>query len=293
MKKTLAILLALIMSTSVALVACSDSADDNGDDGDFVVDWENEDLDINGETEAPETDENGETIKAPENTNNGGSSSNSGATNMEAVNDTVYVLYDANIREKANTKTTTNILGEAPFGTALKRTEKNSTWSKVTYVTDSGSTVEGYIMNELITTNKQTITFVKQETVVGEGENQTKAPVVSKFVDSSNYRLRKCPLADKFPHSVTLELGEKGQVKGTKEVTVLEVSEDKMWAKIEVKAGDLNLKDAQGRYEDDKNCTNPVYSTKVEVGYVPYKFLEISKGSNSGSSQQPGITPVG
>ena len=295
MKKTLAILLALIMSTSVALVACNNSSDDNGDDGDFVVDWD-EDLDFDGgETEAPETDENGETIKAPENTNtnNGGSSSNTGATNMETVNDTVYVLYDANIREKASSKTSSKVLGKAPFGAALTRSAKNSAWSKVTYKTDSGSTVEGYIMNELITTNKQTITFVKQETVVGEGENQTKAPVVSKFVDSSNYRLRKCPLADKFPHSVTLELGEKGQVKGTKEVTVLEVSEDKMWAKIEVKAGDLNLKDAQGRYEDDKNCTNPVYSTKVEVGYVPYKFLEISKGSNSGSSQQPGITPVG
>ena len=294
MKKTLAILLALIMSTSVALVACNNSSDDNGDDGDFVVDWDDEDLDFDGgETEAPETDENGETIKAPENTNtnNGGSSSNTGATNMETVNDTVYVLYDANIREKASSKTSSKVLGKAPFGAALTRSAKNSAWSKVTYKTDSGATIEGYISNELVTTNKQTITFIKQETVTGEGENQTTVSVVSKFVDSSNYRLRYFPLANGYPHTVTLELGEKGQVNGTKEVTVLEISEDKMWAKIEVKAGDLNLKDSQGRYAPES--TTPVYSTKVEVGYVPYKFLEISKGSNSGSSQQPGVTPVG
>ena len=71
--------------------------------------------------------------------------------NMESINDTVYVLYDANIRDKTNTRAT--ILVKAPFGAALVRSAKNSAWSKVTYVTDSGAAIEGYVMNELITTN--------------------------------------------------------------------------------------------------------------------------------------------
>ena len=279
MKKTLAILLALIMSTSVALVACNNSSNDNGDDGDFVVDWDDEDLDFDGgETEAPETDENGETIKAPENTNNGGSSSNTGATNMETVNDTVYVLYDANIREKASSKTSSKVLGKAPFGAALTRSAKNSAWSKVTYKTDSGATIEGYISNELVTTNKQTVTFIKQETVTGEGENQTTAPVVSKLKGTTNYRLRYFPLASGYPHAVTLELGEIGQILGGTEVTVLEVSEDKMWAKVTSTKVD---KPVSGDYK--KNYTS------TATGYIPYEFLEMS-GNSSGSNQPD--TPV-
>ena len=281
MKKTLAILLALIMSTSVALVACNNSSNDNGDDGDFVVDWDDEDLDFDGgETEAPETDENGETIKAPENTNtnNGGSSSNTGATNMETVNDTVYVLYDANIREKASSKTSSKVLGKAPFGAALTRSAKNSAWSKVTYKTDSGATIEGYISNELVTTNKQTVTFIKQETVTGEGENQTTAPVVSKLKGTTNYRLRYFPLASGYPHAVTLELGEIGQILGGTEVTVLEISEDKMWAKVTSTKVD---KPVSGDYK--KNYTS------TATGYIPYEFLEMS-GNSSGSNQPD--TPV-
>ena len=274
MKKTLAILLALIMSTSVALVACSDSSsDDVGDDG-FVVDWGDEDLDFD-ETDAPETDENGETVKAPENTNTN-TNSGSTATNMETVNDTVYVLYDANIREKASSKASSKVIGKAPFGVALTRSAMNSTWSKITYKTDSGATVEGYISNELVTTNKQTVTFIKQETVTGEGENQTTAPVVSKLKGTTNYRLRHFPLANGYPHKVTLELGEIGQILGGTEVTVLEVSEDKMWAKISCTKVD---KPESGDYK--KNYTS------TATGYIPYEFLELA-GSESGSQQPSG-----
>ena len=54
MKKTLAILLALIMSASVALVSCNESSNNNVDeDDDFVVDFGGNDID----TQEPETDE--------------------------------------------------------------------------------------------------------------------------------------------------------------------------------------------------------------------------------------------
>ena len=144
MKKTLAILLALIMTASVALVSCneSDTTDDNNDD--FVVDFEGGD--INNATKEPETDENGETIHTSNNgssNNNNNNNSGSSSSTMTQVNDTVYVLYKAKLRESA--KETSKVLVDIPFATAVSRAEKNSKWSKVTY---GGYT--GYVMNDLV-----------------------------------------------------------------------------------------------------------------------------------------------
>ena len=194
--------------------------------------------------------------------------------NMEAINDTVYVLYDANIRDKTNTKAT--ILGKAPFGAALVRSAKNSAWSKVTYVTDSGAAIEGYVMNELITTNKQTVTFVEQKNADG-GE------VVTKLKGSSTYRLRHFPLANGYPHTVTLELSEIGLIYGGTEVTVLSVSEDKMWAYIRCSYVDMRMPD--GEY-----CRN---NFEEHEGYIVYEFLEISDDNTEDSAQQPVGSAVG
>ena len=61
MKKTLAILLALIMSASVALVSCNDSSSTTDDENDdFVVDFAGDN--INDESKDVETNEKGETI---------------------------------------------------------------------------------------------------------------------------------------------------------------------------------------------------------------------------------------
>lgn len=268
MKKTLAILLALIMTASVALVSCNKNegpTDDDGDD-DFVIDFGGEE--VNGET----TDSTGDVSDDPSKE----TKEKEDPDAMDTVNDTVYVLYNANIREEASTKKSVDILATAPFGAALKRSAKNDEWSKVTYTTESGSTVSGYVSNELVTTNKQTVTFVKQETVTGEGENQTTAPVVSKLKGTDVYRLRHYPLASGYPHSVSLELGEVGQIQGGTEVTVLELSEDKMWAKISSKAVDVAV---NGEYT--KNYTSE------ETGYVPYEFLEISGNGSSGGQSGP------
>ena len=275
MKKTLAILLALIMSASVALVAC-DNADEPpaDDDDDFVIDFAGAE-DNNDPTEKPETDKNGETIKP---SGNSGSNNNSGssntATTMQTVNDTVYVLYKAKIRE--NTKDTSKVLAEAPFGTTLSRSEKNSKWSKVTY-----NGVVGYIMNDLVTTNADTITFEDQG-VAGEGENAEKVYPTSKLVGTSKYRLRYYPLADGYPHSLVMlstdELGQAGQILGGTEVTVLEVSKDKMWAKVKCTKVDVAVNgEFKGNY------------TSTATGYIPYSFLEVGANSgNSGSNDGPG-----
>ena len=281
MKKTLAILLALLMTTSVALVSCNNSTNDTDDDDDFMIgdDWENFG---DEENENPETDENGETIKVP-NGGNSGNSGNSGTvtTDMQEINDKVYVLYTANIREKASSKTSTKILAQAAFGTELSRSHVGTSWSKVSYKTESGATVEGYVSNELITTKKETVTFAKPEKVPGEGENQTTEAVVSKLkpLEGKNYRLRHFPLANGYPHTVTLELGEVGQIKGGTEVTILELSEDKMWAKVKCTAVDIPT---NGNY--------PKTYGETAEGYIPYEFIE---ASGSGSSNQPGGPSAG
>ena len=270
MKKTLAILLALIMTTSVALVSCNNSETPDDENDDFVVDFDGGN--INGDTDEIETDENGETINTSNN-NNSGNSGNSGSSSssgsMTQTNDTVYVLYQAKIRETA--KETGKVLTEVPFGSQVSRAEKNTKWSKVTY-----NGVTGYIMNDLVTTNAETVTFEDQG-VAGEGENAAKVYPTSKLVGTTNYRLRYYPLADGYPHTLVLlesnDLGEKGQILGGTEVTILEISKDKMWAKVTCTKVDIPV---NGEYK--KNYTS------TETGYIPYSFLEVGANSNSGSS---------
>ena len=270
MKKTLAILLALIMTASVALVSCneSDTTDDNNDD--FVVDFEGGD--INNDTKEPETDENGETINTSNNgsSNNNNNNSGSSSSTMTQVNDTVYVLYKAKLRESA--KETSKVLVEIPFATAVSRAEKNSKWSKVTY---GGYT--GYVMNDLVTTSIDTVTFEDQG-VAGDTEGAAKVYPTSKVSGTGNVRLRYYPLADGYPHSLVLldanDLGEIGQILGGTEVTILEVSKDKMWAKVTCAKVD---KPVNGEYKKNYTAT--------ETGYIPYSFLDAGANSNNGSSQ--------
>ena len=272
MKKTLAILLALIMSASVALVSCNESSNNNVDeDDDFVVDFGENDID----TQEPETDENGETLK-PTNTNtnnnnNNNNNNNTSNTTMESVNDTVYVLYTANIREQASDKSSVDVLGTAPFGASLTRSEKNSKWSKVTYTKD-GSTVTGYIANDLITTNAKAVNFI-------EKKNEDGSAVITKIkstINANNAIVRKFPLADGYPNTFKVldsdEFGASSIVaqipKGTDNITVVSVSEDGVWAYVK----------GTGKLYNGGNPSTE--STTVE-GYTLYSNLEIAGNSSS------------
>ncbi len=277
MKKTLVILLALIMATSVAVTACEEeTTNDPSNQNQF-------EMNFGDDTSSDEviTDESGNIITDESENENDKDTSNGTNSNEQIVNDTVYVLHNAKIRKKSSPKVTNTSeeLGTVPFGTAVTRTARLTYWSKISYKTESGATIEGYVSNQLITTNIDTITFIKQETVTGEGEAQTTTPVVSKVKAGSNYRLRQYPLADQFPHDVTIEIAEeKGMILDGTQVTVLEVSKDNMWAKVEVAAGSLNIKNAKGSY-GKKEDGDQVFSTNVEVGYVPYTYLEIAGAS--------------
>lgn len=258
MKKILAILLALMMTASVALVSCDDSSSADADgpadfNGDFVVDDEDEG---DGSGEADEDDE-GEENKS--NT----------STTMEAASGNVYVLFTAKIREtpKENGKV---LFDNVPFGTELTRTKANSKWTEVTY---QGKT--GYIMNDIIG-SKESSTFV-------EKKNEDGSAVVTKIKDSlggaNNAIIRKFPLADGVPKDFTiLEKDEfdpgsiVGQIpKGTENITVISVSEDNKWAYVE----------GTGTVFENGASAN---KTDVIKGYTLYSNLEIAGSATSGSS---------
>ena len=272
MKKLLAILLALMMIVSLTLVSCTDSSSDTDDENDdFVADFEGDVVD--GDTTPPETDENGETVKPSNGNNSNNNNNNTNTTTMEKVNDTVYVLYTAKIREEASTKTSVDVLGTAPFGAQLSRTEKNSKWSKVSYNKD-GTVITGYIANDLITTNVNSVTFV-------EKKNEDGTPVVTKIKDTlgsnaQNAIVRKMPLANGYPNTFKVldsdEFSSSSIVaqipKGTANITVVSVSADGVWAYVK----------GQGRAYDNGNSAAAL--SEVE-GYTLYSNLEIAGNSPS------------
>ena len=262
MKKILAILLALMMASSVALVSCdnSSSTDDEGPadfDGAFVDDEEDE-----GEgSDKADAEEDGDN----ENKNNT-------STTMEEVNDTVYLLYPAKIREKASDKDSVAVNGEAPFGATLARTGKNTKWSKVTYTKD-GSTITGYVSNDLISTNANAVKF-------DEKKNEDGSAVVTAIKENlggkNNAIVRKYPLANGTPNTFNV-LDEKefnaksiaGQIaKGSQDITLVAVSADGVWAKI---------KGTGVVFENGA----PTTKTEVIEGYTLYSNLVIAGSSSS------------
>ncbi len=281
MKKTLVILLALIMATSVAVTACEEESSNNTESQYEMI--------FDDSSSNVVTDESGNEVVSTDESGNTNTDTPGVATDGEVVNDTIYVLHSAAIREKSSKKATntTAAIGSIPFGASAKRTWKGEFWSKITYETN-GKTVEGYVSNQLITSNIDTVTFIKQEIVTGEGENQTVAPVVSKLkADPQNYRLREYPLAKGYPHDVTIEIAaEKGQVAPGTEVTVLEVSKDEMWAKIRVEAGKLNILNDKGSY-GTVEAKDQKFSSEAAEGYVLYSYLEIAETNNSTNNDGP------
>lgn len=137
MKKTLALLLALMMILTVSLTACdggntpNNSGDDFEDDDGFVMNTGNQ---------TEDTDDTGA------DTNNSG--------NWEPVSVTIFVLGNGlNIRSAADTKDS-DILGKANIGDSFVATEADSKWYKITY---EGK--EAYVSAEYVTINQAEATF--------------------------------------------------------------------------------------------------------------------------------------
>lgn len=154
MKKTLAILLALLAAASITLTSCQNDGrepvnDDNWDDQDNeYVDTDN---DTTADTSKDTTNDN--------NNNNENNNNNNNNSGWVEKNDTVYagVLLVLRGTPSANGEN----LAEIPYGTALARAESNGTWDKVTYGDKTG-----YVMHVYVATNNGAFNYTNVETPV-------------------------------------------------------------------------------------------------------------------------------
>jgi hypothetical protein len=146
MKKTIALLLALITMLTLTLASCSKNNEEEEGLGDFEFNFEG-----NG------------TAKSTGSTDASGNIVNTGE--FITATGTSYILHPVKVREKA--KNGSQTIGTANWGAAVELVEKNNTWTKIKFTdTASGATLEGYVRNELLTGDKQAVTKVDLETAV-------------------------------------------------------------------------------------------------------------------------------
>ena len=141
MKKTLAILLALLMVGSIVFVACDSTGRTPVNDG-FDDDGDNDYIDESEEEDSESTDSTTESE----------SQTQTGNDNYGWVdkNDTVYAGYGMNLY--ANTSTSSEkIYTGIKAGDALTRISSNDQWDKVS-VTVNGDTKTGYVQSKWVST---------------------------------------------------------------------------------------------------------------------------------------------
>ena len=154
---------------------------------------------------------------------------------LEEASATVYALYDANIRKEASLDHEVEILITVSFMEEMKLLAKNDMWSYVEY-DDNGTKIEGYIANDLITTDKKAITFTEV--------SSTKATIKTDLGGANNANVRKSPLANGYPHEFTVLETEGfnnssiiGQLAKGTEVVILGVSmvddNNQKWAYVQ------------------------------------------------------------
>lgn len=141
MKKTIALLLALITMLTLTLASCNKDKEGEEDlGGDFEFNFEN-----NGTGKATgATDASGNAVNTNE---------------FIAASGTSYILHPVKVREKAKNNSAT--IGTADWGAAVELVERNNTWTKIKFTdTASGANLEGYVRNELLTGDKKAVTKV-------------------------------------------------------------------------------------------------------------------------------------
>ena len=154
---------------------------------------------------------------------------------LENASATVYALYSANIRKEMSLDAGVEILTTVLFGSEMKLLAKNDMWSMVEY-DDNGTKIEGYIANDLITTDKNAVTFTNGAVF--------KTTIKTDLGGANNANVRKYPLANGYPHEFTVLEVEAfndgsiiGQIAKGAEVSVLGVSmvedDGQKWAYVE------------------------------------------------------------
>ncbi|MBP3315292.1 MAG: SH3 domain-containing protein [Clostridia bacterium] len=244
MKKTLALLLALIMMLSMTMVSCNNEEEPDETDDDFEFNFDDPTGDATGDSTGDPTDENGE------NNNNG---------DFVAASGTSYILHPVKVRKEA--KKSSSTIGVAAWGSAVQLVERSTLWTKIKFTDkDSGATLEGYVRNELLTADKKQVTLVELE-----------APVAAKINglgthkdDGTPYTLNvrttpwNCSQSEEYPNvNVLANIGnEKYDVVDGDEVEKLGETEDGKWVYIRF------TKEVDG-------------AEKVEYGWCSAEFVKV------------------
>lgn len=263
MKKTLAIILALLMVLSVALVSCSNKPKETEAPSDDF--WGNVDDPENPEEEetGDETDDKGNQI-----------TNSSYHTN---ANGDVYVLHPVKVRE-TDKKATNKTVGTLEFGQKVSRVAMNTTWSKISFTVD-GVVKEGYVYNDILTTDAKAVNVVKLDTpieveITGLGKN-AEGESISLNVRSTpwNCNAKNCNVADYVNINVLSNISNKKYaiVDGFK-VIKLGATEDGKWIRVKY---DVTF--------DGKTVT--------EWGFVSADYIK-TEGESAGDAVNPNDEPV-
>jgi hypothetical protein len=220
MKKTLALLLALLMILPLTLVSCNKDKGNEEQSDDLEFTFENPGDSTGENSTGDSTDKNGE------NNNNNG--------DFVAASGTSYILHPVKVRKEA--KKSSSTIGVAAWGSAVQLVERSTLWTKIKFTDkDSGATLEGYVRNELLTADKKQVTLVSLETPVAAKING-----LGNKEDGTAYTLNvrttpwNCSQSEEYPNvNVLANIGnEKYQVKDGDEVEKLGNTEDGKWVYI-------------------------------------------------------------
>lgn len=154
MKKTLALLLALITILSLTLISCNKKNDEPDDEKDPLGDFTFEDP-----TSSPSGDASENKTEKP--------TENNDTSNFTAASGTAYILHPVKVRTTPRMASKETV-GTASWGDAVELVESNGTWTKIKFTAENGTTKEGYILDELLTADKAQVTLVSVEAIKAE-----------------------------------------------------------------------------------------------------------------------------
>jgi len=214
MKKLLALLLAILMIASIALVSCQATKTTGTSGGGNNVDDDTEDdgglvIPDNFTTNTNETGSDSSSETGNGNNNNDNDDDNNSVDGFETVTSfSVYTYVSTKIRSSAmmSANSVKTVEQSAQLTVVAK---KGDTWYKVKYGTD-----EGYVPQDFVSTNKDDTIFTeipaadqKTITVKGTSEDDTKQvnirpyPIISDFLEQTAVTLDYSKSAKKIGES--------------------------------------------------------------------------------------------
>ena len=239
MKKLLALLLALVMILAVTMVSCSKDKEENKDDGGNSLD---DAFDAPSENQSDDDKGSDGTDQSSDNSTDS-TEKGTEASDFTATSGTAYILHPVKVREKAKIASKTSV-GETKWADAVERIETNGTWTKIRFKdAKSGATKEGYVLDEILTSEKKQVTLVMLETPVaatinGLGTNPESGKPITVNIRTTPWN---CSKSEEYPNVNVLPniLNEEYDVKDGDAVEKLGATEDGEWILIKfVKAVD-------------------------------------------------------